>query len=142
MEKVKWTGAKLYFVKEAPFVGRSRIEEVFDEEEPKEILKKEISDPVSSPGQSGGGSGEEGKPNKQEMAGYVVPDHYKTYLWVLQPGQKRLELTVAKELHLLRTLLMSLDNKAQVECIVDPGCQIVAMSEAICHDYGLSYEVG
>ena len=32
------------------------------------------------------------------------------------------------------------DNKKKVEAIIDPGCQIIAMSQAVCHDLGLTYD--
>ena len=42
----------------------------------------------------------------QDMEGYVILDYYETYLCTLKPGQERLELTMAKESHLLRTLMI------------------------------------
>jgi hypothetical protein len=35
---------------------------------------------------------------------------------------------------------MVMDNREEVEGIIDPGSQIVAMSEAVCHDIGLAYD--
>jgi hypothetical protein len=35
---------------------------------------------------------------------------------------------------------MVLDNREEVEGIIDPGSQIIAMSEAVCHDIGLAYD--
>ena len=32
------------------------------------------------------------------------------------------------------------DSAQKKECILDPGCQIVAMSEAVCFDLGLAYD--
>jgi hypothetical protein len=34
---------------------------------------------------------------------------------------------------------MVIDNKEEIEGIIDPGSQIIAMSEGICHDLGLIY---
>jgi hypothetical protein len=34
---------------------------------------------------------------------------------------------------------MVIDNREEVEGIIDPGSQIIAMSEAVCHDIGLAY---
>ena len=42
----------------------------------------------------------------KEMEGYIVPDHYETYLWSLQPGQECVELTVAKESHALWSIII------------------------------------
>ena len=52
----------------------------------------------------------------------------------------REELVVAQESLLLRTVRPLVDNKKKVEAIIDPGCQIIAMSQAICHDLGLTYD--
>lgn len=35
--------------------------------------------------------------------------------------------------------MMEIDSWIEVELIIDPGCQIIALSEAICHNLGLSY---
>lgn len=34
---------------------------------------------------------------------------------------------------------MHVNNQIDVECIVDPGSQIIAMSEAVCHHLALTY---
>jgi hypothetical protein len=35
---------------------------------------------------------------------------------------------------------MVIDNKEEIEGIIDPGSQIIAMSKGICHDLGLIYD--
>jgi hypothetical protein len=35
---------------------------------------------------------------------------------------------------------MLIDNKEEIEGIIDPGSQIIAMSEGICHNLGLIYD--
>jgi hypothetical protein len=35
---------------------------------------------------------------------------------------------------------MVIDNREEVEGIIDPGSQIIAMSEAVCHDIGLAHD--
>ena len=37
--------------------------------------------------------------------------------------------------------MMEIDGQIEVESIIDPGCQIIALSEAICHNLGLSYDL-
>jgi hypothetical protein len=74
------------------------------------------------------------------MDGYVIPDPYECYLQTLAPGQEPELLTVAKESHALRSIFLLVDNQERIESIVDPGCQIVAMSEAVCHDLGMPYD--
>ena len=32
------------------------------------------------------------------------------------------------------------DNNKKVNAIIDPGCQIITMSQAIRHDLGLTYD--
>ena len=42
---------------------------------------------------------------------------------------------------LLRNLTpLKIDHQIDTECIVDPGSQIIAMSEAMCHDLVLIYD--
>ena len=40
----------------------------------------------------------------------------------------------------VRSVLALVDASQKKECILDPGCQIVAMSETTCHDLGLPYD--
>ncbi|ETW77115.1 hypothetical protein HETIRDRAFT_454501 [Heterobasidion irregulare TC 32-1] len=54
----------------------------------------------------------------------IIPDMYKTYLKNLQPSQVPQRLIVAKE----------------VECIIDPGSQVIAMLEGICNKLVLIYD--
>lgn len=70
----------------------------------------------------------------------VVPDPYEVYFRNVPQGQIPERMTVAKESHALRSIVMLLDGREKVECIVDPGSQIVAMSEDVCHDLGLTYD--
>jgi hypothetical protein len=38
--------------------------------------------------------------------------------------------------------MLNIQETESVECILDPGSQIVAMSEAVCHDLGVAYDPG
>lgn len=73
---------------------------------------------------------------------YIVPDTFKTYYRALNPGQQpdNKYLTVAKESHSIRSIMAFVDNTEQVECIIDPGSQIIAMSEEVCNALHLSYD--
>ena len=51
-----------------------------------------------------------------------------------------MELTIAKESHALWSIIMKVDHQIDTECIVDLGSQIIAMSEAVCHDLVLIYD--
>jgi hypothetical protein len=35
--------------------------------------------------------------------------------------------------------MLTIDNKEEIEGIVNPGSQIIAMSKGMCHDIGLLY---
>jgi hypothetical protein len=70
----------------------------------------------------------------------VIPDVYETYLKTLRAGQPPEDLVVAKESHSLRSMHLVIDNQETVESIIDPGSQIIAMSEDVCHDLGLIYD--
>jgi hypothetical protein len=73
----------------------------------------------------------------EEEAPIVVPDVYETYLNNLAPGERPIPLNVAEESYTLRSIKMVIDNKEEIEGIIDPGSQIIAMSEGICHDLSL-----
>ena len=138
MEKNPESTVRLHFIGESPFKAEGRIEEVFKSME----ISKENSQFSKEEKNHLGESSNRDKENKgQDMEGYVILDHYKTYLHTLKPGQERLELTVAKESHSLRTVMMEVNGWIEVELIIDPGCQIIALSEAICHNLGLSNDL-
>ncbi|KAJ7279556.1 hypothetical protein C8J57DRAFT_1037050, partial [Mycena rebaudengoi] len=67
----------------------------------------------------------------------VVPDPFETYF---NAGQVPEDLVVSMESSAIRSILPVVDNQQQVESIVDGGSQIIAMSEAICHELGLPYD--
>ena len=72
----------------------------------------------------------------------VVPDPIETYYRSLRPGETPDpdRLVVAIESGAVRSVFATIDHSQKKECILDPGCQIVAMSEASCHDLGLAYD--
>jgi hypothetical protein len=69
----------------------------------------------------------------------TVPDVYETYINSLASGERPIPLNVVQESHALWSIMMVVDNREEVEGIIDPGCQIKAMSEVVCHDIGLVY---
>ncbi|KAF7344736.1 hypothetical protein MVEN_01634300 [Mycena venus] len=69
--------------------------------------------------------------------GVVVPDPYAVYY---ESEAVPNDLIVSMESSAIRSILPIIDNQQQVECIVDGGSQIIAMSEAVCHDLALSYD--
>lgn len=71
---------------------------------------------------------------------YVIPDHFEAFLKTLPPGEAPEELVVAKDSLALRSVLPLVDNQMHIEAIIDPGCQIIAMSENCCHELSLGYD--
>jgi hypothetical protein len=49
-------------------------------------------------------------------------------------------LVIAKESSAVRSIVTLVDNKQRVNCILDPGCQIIAMSKNVCNELGLAYD--
>ena len=41
---------------------------------------------------------------------------------------------------MLRLLILLVNNMSNVECMLDPGYQIIAMSEDVCHELMLPYD--
>ena len=56
---------------------------------------------------------------------------FQTIMNHIYRGQEHTELTIAKESHNLWLIIMKVDHQIDMECIVDPGSQIIAMSEAV-----------
>ncbi|KAF7339233.1 hypothetical protein MVEN_02001100 [Mycena venus] len=67
----------------------------------------------------------------------VIPDVYESFY---QSGDIPDDLVVSMESTAIRSILPIVDNKQQIESIIDGGSQIIAMSEAICHELGLAYD--
>ncbi|KAG5640348.1 hypothetical protein DXG03_009137 [Asterophora parasitica] len=66
-----------------------------------------------------------------------VIDTYYQNLWL---GKSLECVMVAKESHSLWSILMCIDAWEQVKCIVDSGCQIIAMLEEVCHNLHICYD--
>jgi hypothetical protein len=72
----------------------------------------------------------------------ILNDPVDIYYRSLGPGQRPdpERIIVAKESLALRSVFAIVDNAQKVECILDPGCQIIAMSEEVCHELSLVYD--
>ncbi|ETW82043.1 hypothetical protein HETIRDRAFT_46485, partial [Heterobasidion irregulare TC 32-1] len=70
----------------------------------------------------------------------VVPDCYEQYLSSLSPGQIPQPLVVAKESSASRSIIPLVDHQQLVECVIDPGSQVIAMSDGICNELALIYD--
>jgi hypothetical protein len=76
------------------------------------------------------------------MGSTIVTDPIELYYNSLEPGESPDidRLTVAKESTAIRSIHALVDTSQKKECTVDPGCQVVAMSEATCHSLALVYD--
>jgi hypothetical protein len=70
----------------------------------------------------------------------ILTDPVEQYLHSLPPDEIPKQLVIAKESSALRAIAMKVNFRDTIECILDGGCQIVAMSEAVCHLLRLIYD--
>ena len=70
--------------------------------------------------------------------GCIIPDTMEVYH--AQVDGRRPILKAAKEANSLRSIHMLVDNKEEIECVVDPGSMIVAMSDSVSHELGIVYD--
>jgi hypothetical protein len=72
----------------------------------------------------------------------VMDDPYEAMLKARYMGKsgKQDDIEVAAESNSLRAILPVIDNMEKVEAILDPGCQIVAMSEEVCVALAIPYD--
>ncbi|EED81822.1 predicted protein [Postia placenta Mad-698-R] len=75
-----------------------------------------------------------------EPGATIVPDPYETYLKHIPHGEHPAEFTVARDSNAICSIIALVDNKEQIECIVDPGSQIVAMLEEVCLGLNLLFD--
>ncbi|KAF7372228.1 hypothetical protein MVEN_00082300 [Mycena venus] len=67
----------------------------------------------------------------------IIPDPYAIFY---SSGTVPDDLIVSLESSAIHSILPIIDNCQQIECIVDSGSQINAMSEAVCHELALLYD--
>ncbi|SJL16882.1 uncharacterized protein ARMOST_20412 [Armillaria ostoyae] len=67
----------------------------------------------------------------------VVPDPYEARI---KKGEKIGPLKCAADSISLRSIVPVVDHQLKVECIIDPGSQVISMSEAVCLCLGLIYD--
>ena len=70
----------------------------------------------------------------------IIEDPYEVYLRTAPEDRSPDCLTVAKESSALRTILPLINHNQFVESVLDPGSQVIAMSEAACHALALIYD--
>ena len=73
---------------------------------------------------------------------FVIPDPFEVYLNGLKPEEDpdMDRLIVSCTSSSVRSIDAIIDNKQKHECILDPGSQVIAMSEDVCHHIGLAYD--
>ena len=69
----------------------------------------------------------------------IIEDPYEVYLCTAPEDRSPDCLTVTKESSALRTILPLINHNQFVESVLDPGSQVIAMSEAACHALALIY---
>lgn len=69
----------------------------------------------------------------------VIEDEYEAFL-KKNPDHPTEQLVVAKESLALRTIRPLVNHLIEVEAIIDPGCQIIAMSRTVCYALGLIHD--
>ena len=70
----------------------------------------------------------------------IIKDPYEVYLRTALEDCSSNCLTIAKESSALRTILPLINHNQYVESVLDPGSQVIAMLEAMCHALALIYD--
>ena len=70
----------------------------------------------------------------------IIEDPYEVYLHTAPEDHSSDCLTITKESSVLRTILPLINHNQYVESVLDPGSQVIAMSEATCHVLALIYD--
>jgi murein DD-endopeptidase MepM/ murein hydrolase activator NlpD len=73
---------------------------------------------------------------------FIIPDPMEMYLNSLKPDEDpdMNRLVVSCVSSSVRSINAIVDNRQKHECILDPGSQVIAMSEDICHKLSLPYD--
>lgn len=69
----------------------------------------------------------------------IIGDKFESFLKRF-PDYPTEQLIVAKESLALRTIRPFVNHYMEVEAIIDPGCQIIAMSRTVCYALGLIHD--
>ena len=70
----------------------------------------------------------------------IIKDPYEVYLRTAPEDCGSNCLTIAKESSALCTILPLINHNQYIESVLDPGSQVIAMSEATCHALALIYD--
>ncbi|KAG6876122.1 hypothetical protein C0992_000856 [Termitomyces sp. T32_za158] len=67
-------------------------------------------------------------------------DPVETYFKMLAPEDNCTILTIAQDSQAIRLIMLIVDNKSEVEAIVDSGSQIISMSANVANELGIIYD--
>ena len=70
----------------------------------------------------------------------IIEDPYEVYLRTTPEDRGSDCLTIAKESSALCTILPLINHNQFIELVLNPGSQVIAMSEAACHALALIYD--
>ena len=70
----------------------------------------------------------------------IIANPYESYLCNQAYGRLTDPVHVAAESNALRAIIPLVDGQDKVEAILDPGCQIIAMSEEVSNTLALPYD--
>ena len=70
----------------------------------------------------------------------IIEDPYEVYLCTAPEDHGSNCLTVAKESSALCTILPLINHNQYIKSVLDPGSQVITMSEAMCHALALIYD--
>ncbi|KAG6894768.1 hypothetical protein C0992_004783 [Termitomyces sp. T32_za158] len=81
-------------------------------------------------------------PIKQQLINATSVNPIETYLKLLSPGEEPAISTVAKDSHAIRSIMVTVDSRQEVEAIVNSEFQIISMFAKIANKLGISYDPG
>ncbi|KAG6878369.1 hypothetical protein C0992_008225 [Termitomyces sp. T32_za158] len=76
---------------------------------------------------------------KDSVAKATSVDPVETYFKLLAPDDKHAILTITQDSQAIRSIMLMVDNKSEVEAIVDSGSQIISMSADVANELGIIY---
>ncbi|KAG6872929.1 hypothetical protein C0992_009257, partial [Termitomyces sp. T32_za158] len=77
---------------------------------------------------------------EEAVAKATSVDLVETYFKSLAPKDKCAILTVAQDSQAIWSIMLTVDNKSEVEAIVDSGSQIISMSADVANKLGIIYD--
>ncbi|KAG6871141.1 hypothetical protein C0992_011621 [Termitomyces sp. T32_za158] len=77
---------------------------------------------------------------EEAVAKATSVDPVETYFKSLAPEDERTILTVAQDSQAIQLIMLTVDNKSEVEAIVDSGSQIIFMSADVANELGIIYD--